>query len=131
MHLLAVRLMSLGCLRRRIKYTYREICSHGSKYEYDTCLSNYLPDCTASDPKKLHSLAIDIFTVCVDNAYKRSSVKRQNTLLQVAAVCPVYRKRTARETTLSAPPPTTHKKAYFQAGRKQRKTAGTEHGNGK
>ena len=38
------------CLQRRLmKYTYSEICSHGSKYEY-TCLGNYLPDSTASDP---------------------------------------------------------------------------------
>jgi hypothetical protein len=43
----------LDCLQRRlIKYTYREICSNGSKYEYCTCVGNYLPDCTASNPPK-------------------------------------------------------------------------------
>jgi hypothetical protein len=70
------------CLqRRRIKYTYREICSYGSKYEYYTCLGNYLPDCMASDPPKNCSLSPQILTVCVDDAYKRSSAKTQNTLL--------------------------------------------------
>ena len=105
----------LDCLqRRRIKYTFSEICSHGSRYEY-TCLGNYLPDSTASDPQKT---AVFRYRHIYRLRWRRlHTFMRHETKYAFISCCGlIYRQwRTAGGATLSGtlpphPPPPHHKK---------------------